>query len=98
MTKYAKRNLRDLGVFYPQHMDAMTEEGLHDKSDIAAELAFRDKEIAELSDLIEQGGLLPKCESCGSYAVESYTRPYQHDDEGVTICRCMMCGATWGST
>lgn len=33
---------------YADHVLAMTAEGLHDKSDIAAELARRDKRIREL--------------------------------------------------
>lgn len=33
---------------YSAHVSAMTSEGLHSKSDIASELAFRDKEIARL--------------------------------------------------
>lgn len=33
---------------FSQHMMAMTVEGLHLKSDIATELALRDKRIAEL--------------------------------------------------
>lgn len=34
---------------YSAHIAAMTTEGLHNKSDIAAELAWRDKQIAEMS-------------------------------------------------
>ena len=33
---------------YPTHVCAMTAEQLHSKSDIAAELAWRDDQIAEL--------------------------------------------------
>lgn len=35
---------RGLEPHFSQHMDAMTEEGLHEKGDIACELAWRDKE------------------------------------------------------
>lgn len=37
-----------LGRFYTDHVSAMTREGLHAKSDIAAELAYRDQRIATL--------------------------------------------------
>lgn len=40
------RDLPALGDFYTAHVDAMTREKLHSKSDIAAELAHRDREIA----------------------------------------------------
>jgi hypothetical protein len=46
--QYADRNPRALGQYYINHVSAMTKEGLHAKSDIAGELAFRDKRIDEL--------------------------------------------------
>lgn len=54
---YAKRDLEVLdlrGHFYSNHVSAMTREGLESKSDIAAELAFRDLRISNLSYHIEQ--------------------------------------------
>jgi len=48
MTEYAERSPRELGEYYTTHIMAMTAEELHDKSSIAAELAYRDKYIAEL--------------------------------------------------
>ncbi len=52
---YAERDIIGLGQIYCDHVMAMTAEELHAKSDIAAELAFRDaalaakdREIAEL--------------------------------------------------
>ena len=48
MTKYANRNPRLLEPYFSQHMDAMTAESLLDKADIAAELAYRDQEIAKV--------------------------------------------------
>lgn len=45
---YAKRDAESLGEHYTRHVAAMTAEGLHDKSDIAAELAWRDAEIERL--------------------------------------------------
>ena len=37
--------VESLGPFYAAHVNSMTAEGLHDKGDIAAELAYRDGEI-----------------------------------------------------
>lgn len=45
---YAERDARALGKFYTAHVSAMTRERLFTKSDIAAELAHRDKVISEL--------------------------------------------------
>lgn len=48
---YAERDIMQLdkaGNYYCKHLMAMTAEGLHSKSDIAAELAYRDSVIAEL--------------------------------------------------
>lgn len=45
---YAERNPCELEPHYKAHVIAMTREGLHDKSEIAAELAWRDQQIAEL--------------------------------------------------
>tara|TARA_R110000851_G_scaffold33896_1_gene90355 strand:- start:2719 stop:3234 length:516 start_codon:yes stop_codon:yes gene_type:complete len=49
--QYAERDIMGLdkkGGHYSRHLSAMTSEGLHDKSDIAAELAYRDARIAQL--------------------------------------------------
>lgn len=48
---YAERDIIGMdskGGYYCRHISAMTREGLHSKSDIAAELGFRDMVIAEL--------------------------------------------------
>jgi len=45
---YADRNHEAQGLHYLTHVSAMTAEGLHRKSAIAAELAHRDIEIARL--------------------------------------------------
>ena len=56
MTKqYAQRvimALEEAGNYYSKHMASMTGEKLHDKSDIAAELAYRDFEIDKLKSRI----------------------------------------------
>ncbi len=49
--QYAKRDpmaLDKAGNYYCRHAQAMTAEGLHAKSDIAAELAYRDMQIDQL--------------------------------------------------
>lgn len=43
---YAPRDTEALGSHYTAHLEAMTAEGLHDKSAIAAELAWRDQKLA----------------------------------------------------
>jgi hypothetical protein len=56
MTEYAERDPEQLdkdGGYYFRHVMAMTSEKLHSKADIAAELAFRDKRIAELNERVE---------------------------------------------
>lgn len=48
---YAERDIEELdsiGGYYCRHISAMTKEGLHNKTDIAAELGFRDAEIDRL--------------------------------------------------
>lgn len=60
---YGERDAMALGQHYGNHIHAMTREQLHSKSDIAAELAWRDQQIeqqqariAELERLIEHMG------------------------------------------
>jgi len=48
MSEYADRDTIAMSDVYVKHVSAMTEEGLHAKSDIAAELAHRDIRIADL--------------------------------------------------
>jgi len=50
---YAERDIIEQGQVYCDHVNAMTAEGLHAKSDIAAELAHRDIEIARLKRELE---------------------------------------------
>lgn len=49
MKQYANRNVIAQGDYYMRHVKAMTAEGLHNKGDIAAELAHRDQLIDELN-------------------------------------------------
>lgn len=53
---YAERDIEGLdedGNFYFKHVMAMTSEGLHGKSAIAAELGYRDSKIVELQARLE---------------------------------------------
>lgn len=45
--RYAERDIEAIGDLYAAHVEAMTREGLHEKSDIAAELAWRDATLLE---------------------------------------------------
>ena len=49
---YPKQNPTKLEPYYRNHVLAMTAEGLNSKSDIAAQLAWRDKRIDELKALL----------------------------------------------
>lgn len=54
--QYAERDIMGLdkeGRHYSRHLSAMTGEDLHDKSDIAAELAYRDAKIAKLQAQVD---------------------------------------------
>lgn len=51
VNQYAERDAMQLdknGGYYSRHIQAITREGLHSKSDIAAELAWRDQQIDQL--------------------------------------------------
>ena len=48
--QYAERDIEALDNYYMVHIDAMTVESLYSKSSVAAELAFRDKHIAQLEN------------------------------------------------
>lgn len=47
--QYPDVDPRTVEPYYSRHVEAMTAEGLHAKSDIAAQLAWRDAEIARLT-------------------------------------------------
>lgn len=53
---YAERDIIEQGDHYARHVNAMTAEGLHAKSDIAAELAHRDIEIEQLRAALDRYG------------------------------------------
>lgn len=61
---YADRNIIALdkaGGYYSRHVMALTREDLHSKSDIAAELAWRDAEIDRLKAVLAKA-IAPKAE------------------------------------
>jgi hypothetical protein len=47
---YPEHSARQLGQFYVDHVMAMTREKLHEKSDIAIQLAWRDAELRRLRE------------------------------------------------
>lgn len=51
---YPKQDAEQLGKWYARHLEAMTAEGLHSKSDIAAQLAWRDKKISLQRDAMNE--------------------------------------------
>ena len=56
MNQYAERNARQLdkaGGYYIRHIQAMTKENLDRKSDIAAELGYRDMIIDQLRKQVD---------------------------------------------
>lgn len=60
MTKhYAPRDHMAQGDYYVRHVSAMTAEGLHNKSAIAAELAHRDMEIERLRAALAAPAAVP---------------------------------------
>ena len=49
---YAERDIQKMGGFYSRHVRALTNEGLYSKSDIAAELGWRDQQIEALQLIV----------------------------------------------
>ncbi len=79
--QYAERDVMALdraGGYYSRHVRAMTAEGLQSKSDIAAELAWRDAEIerlrSEASDRAAQGGVCEGTEAFGDYCARLWSQ------------------------
>ena len=51
---YPEQDHPALGDWYVKHVQAMTQEGLHAKSDIAAQLAWRDRLIEDLQGQVKK--------------------------------------------
>jgi len=73
--QYAKRDHLALGEHYLRHVSAMTGEGLHAKSDIAAELAWRDAEIERLRSALRNLLVMLPSELSAPDVVESAIIP-----------------------
>ena len=57
------RDIIEMGEYYTRHVLAMTREALHEKSDIAAELGWRDMQIGALVEALEHiRGLQAHCD------------------------------------
>ena len=90
---YAERDIVEQGDYYSRHTSAMTGEGLHSKSDIAAELAHRDIEIDHLQSEVErlrgrcadlESALMPfaaEAEYVPDYAVDMHLNYIMDDAE-----------------
>jgi predicted ATP-grasp superfamily ATP-dependent carboligase len=78
---YAKRRpweLDEAGGYYCRHVAAMTEEGLHSKADIAAELGWRDMQIDRLHRVLEEkfhNATMTKLEELTDRVVAATTDP-----------------------
>lgn len=59
-TCYAQRDLEKLRRYYFCHLNAMTREGLHDKSSISVELVTRDMIIDDLLSKHNAGSEAPR--------------------------------------
>lgn len=73
--QYAERNIESLdeaGNHYLIHIDAMTVESLHSKSEIAAELAYRDMRIEnKQKTIIEQADKLKALTSFADWVLDA---------------------------
>lgn len=78
----------ELEPHYSRHVEAMTREGLHHKTDIAEQLAVRDQQIERLKAPIP---MLLRCPACN----------WQHVDRGEWATRphrthqCKVCRHEW---
>lgn len=86
--QYAERDPYKLDVaggYYCRHVSAMTSEGLHSKSDIAAELGHRDMVISELLEALqlsltamnEMGDILNFHDMADAESVEKLTPAFE---------------------
>lgn len=69
-----------LGEYYVRHMSAMTTENLESKSDIAVQLAWRDKRLCEA--LVEIAKLRSRIDSLIQVAAGDYLA-YVHEGEQI---------------
>lgn len=82
--QYAERDLIAMDVagnHYCRHVSAMTREHLHSKSDIAAELGWRDWQIAELKE--QRDALAAENAALKTFINQSC---YSYDGDGSDVC------------
>lgn len=99
MSEYAKRDAMNLGHHYIRHVVAMTVEGLHSKSDIAAELAYRDERIADLerwlADRIQESTELEALARDRGDEIEAMRPTFEQLKEisqvHIATCQCRAC-------
>lgn len=94
--QYANRNIMALdraGNYYCLHVAAMTAEKLHDKSDIAAELAQRDYDNAQLKSELQR---LSEATDALVGHTDDITCQHESTHRGGTLWEiCDECGAKW---
>ena len=94
MKRYPDVDPRQLGALYTEHVEAMTTEGLHGKSTIAAQLALRDKRNQELATELDalQGKMFNIEHALLDNGCDC-TTPNVHDDlEHLCLaCKIRMC-------
>lgn len=78
---YSERNVELLEPYFTAHMNAMTSEELDRKAAIAAELAFRDKEIEILL------GLITRCSNTICSLRCALDRSMAQTDEAIALCK-----------
>ena len=78
---YPEQDHMALGEYYLRHIDRMTAEGLHRKSDIAAQLAWRDREI----DRLRASTPIPAGEPVAWQGVHEPWDFWQSKPEGIAV-------------
>ena len=78
MSEYADRDCEEIdknGGHFAKHMSAMTSEGLDGKFEIAAELGYRDMQIADLTTQLQEVREENICDICGGSGTPTSTKP-----------------------
>ena len=91
---YAVRDAMEMdiaGNHYCRHVSAMTSEGLHSKADIAAELGWRDWQIAQLQEQVKA----LSAENCIQAFIIAAVKDLVRDSEGVIGWHLNGDVATW---
>ena len=92
--QYAQRDHEAQGELYMLHLGAMTAEGLHSKSDIAGELAHRDKVIEDLVSALQSWvDVFDRVERNGSMANAMLTVLRDYFKENLDAARAALSAA-----